>query len=70
MGSYSYLNLMIIHTNTLCRPGKYNLSSPVQVVQIDVSGRVELPANGTISLVFNISEVDNYKYSSVCHQNA
>ena len=61
---------MIIHTsNTLCRPGKYNLSSPVQVVQIDVSGRVELPANGTVSLVFNIAEVDNYKYSSVCHLN-
>ena len=60
MGSYSYLNIMIIYTNTLCRPGKYNLSSPVQVVRINVSGRVKLPANGTVSLVFNISEVDNY----------
>ena len=59
MGIQNIGILMIIHTNTLCRPGKYNLSSPVQVVRINVSGRVELPENGTVSLVFNIPEVVN-----------
>ena len=49
------LNSMIIHT--ICRPGEYNLSSPVQVIQIDVSGHVELPNNSIVSLIFNISEV-------------
>ena len=60
MGIQNIRILMIIHTNTLCRPGEYNLSSPVQVIQINVSGRAELPENGTVSLVFNIPEVVNY----------
>ena len=60
-GYYSkYYILMIIHAITLYRPGIYNLTSPVQVVQINASGHVELPDNGSVSIIFNIPEVVNY----------
>ena len=49
----------MLHT-TLCRPGMYNLTSSVQVVQINASGRVELPDDGSVSIIFNIPEVVNY----------
>ena len=42
---------------TLCRPGKYNLSFPVLIVQISARGRVELPENGTVLMTFDIPEV-------------
>ena len=51
---------MIIHAIILCRPGMYNLTSSVQVVQINASGRVELPDDGSVSIIFNIPEVVNY----------
>jgi len=41
----------------LYRPGEYNLSFPVLVIQINVSERVKLPENGLVSMKFNISEV-------------
>ena len=41
----------------MCRPGEYNLSFPVLTVQINARGRVELPENGTVSLKFDIPEV-------------
>ena len=41
----------------LFRPGKYNLSLPVLAVQMNVSGRVELPEDGAVSLAFDIPQV-------------
>ena len=43
----------------MCRPGKYNLSTPVLVVSINSSGseHIELPENGTVSMSFNLPEV-------------
>ena len=38
----------------LCRPGEYDLSSAVLVIQLNVSERVELPKNGTISMTFEV----------------
>ena len=51
---------MTIHTNTLCRPGEYNLSSPVLVVQINATEGVDLPENGTVIMAFKIPEVHRY----------
>ena len=51
------MNLTINHTSTSCRPGEYNLSFPVLAVQINASGRVELPKDDTVSMKFNIPEV-------------
>ena len=57
---YTYtLIICIFHTITF-RPGEYNLSFPVLVVQINVSRRVELPKNGRVPLVFDIPEVVKY----------
>ena len=42
------------------RPGEYNLSFPVLIVQINAHGRVVLPENGTVSLTFDIPKVTTY----------
>ena len=47
-------------TKILYRPGEFNLSFPVLVVQINASERVELPENGTVSIRFDIPEVATY----------
>lgn len=54
---YLYTIIIIIINKILCRPGEYNLSTPVLVVQINASGRVELPGNSTVSMGFNMPEV-------------
>ena len=54
------MNLIIHSTDIVCRPGEYNLYSPVLVVQINDSEPVELPENGTVSITFNIAEVGSY----------
>ena len=41
----------------LCRPGQFNQSFPILVIQINASGRVDLPENGAISMRYNISKV-------------
>ena len=43
----------------LSRPGQYNLSTPVLVVSVNSSGakRVELPEDGTVSIMFALPEV-------------
>ena len=48
---------MIIFSYMLCRPGQFNQSFPILVIQINASGRVDLPENGAISMRYNISEV-------------
>lgn len=50
-------NIIILLTPILCRPGKYNLSSPVLVVQISTTEHVELPEDGPVTLVFSMPEV-------------
>ena len=50
-------NTIILLTPILCRPGKYNLSSPVLVVQISTTEHVELPEDGPVTLVFSMPEV-------------
>lgn len=65
MGILIHIVFCIFHTITF-RAGKYNLSFPVLVIQINVSGRVELPENGRVPLVFNIPEVINYKNVHLC----
>ena len=46
-----------MHANTLCSPGEFNLSSPVLVIQINATGRVKLPDNGTVLVAFKMPEV-------------
>ena len=41
----------------LCRPGQFNQSFPILVVQIDASDRVNLSENDTVSMRFDLSEV-------------
>ena len=48
-----------MHPKTLCRQ-EYNATSPVLVVRINASQRVELPENVTVSLTFDILEVHTY----------
>ena len=57
-----YTPLTYVCTKILCRPGEFNLSFPVLVVQINASERVELPENGTVSMRFDIPEVATYVY--------
>ena len=58
-GYLNTLSLTLIHLKTLCRQ-KYNATSPVLVVRINASQRVELPENVTVSLTFDILEVHTY----------
>ena len=57
-----------MHASTLCSPGEFNLSSPVLVIQINATGRVKLPDNGTVSMVFKMPEV--YQLQSLCLKRA
>ena len=50
-------DLTVAYTNTLCRLGEFNLSSPVLVVQINAPEPVQLPENGTVSIGFEMPEV-------------
>ena len=42
------------------RPGEYNLSFPVLIVQISAHGHVVLPENGTVLITFDIPKVTTY----------
>ena len=59
------MSFNITYLDTSYRPGEYNLSFPVLVVQINASGRVELPEDGIVSMKFDIPEVCSYKLISV-----
>ena len=54
------ISLTVTYTNILCRPGKFNLSPPVLVVQINAPEPVQLPENGIVSIGFEMSEVCKY----------
>lgn len=61
----------MFHTNTLCRPGEYELLFPVLVVQIgNDTAYKELPENGTVLMKFDIPEVGSYNiYVSVLYRS-
>lgn len=51
----------------LYRPGEYNLSFPVLVIQINSSDAIKLPENSTVSMTFNISEVCVSNFTAECN---